>query len=109
MIKNKFYIILLFILILLLWLTLSSTLTSPGHFDDLFMEYEERQKDTSLYTSECNKMEIMMVGVKYGREGNYEKCKEWIEKRDFCISIHPEYKEMVFQDVSELCTKKEGQ
>ena len=107
MIKNKFHLILLFLLILLLWFTLSSTLTSPGHFDDLLMEYEERHKDTSLYTPKCDEIEIMMVGVKYGRGGNQKKCRNWIKKRDFCISLHPEYKGRTFQDVSEICIKKE--
>jgi hypothetical protein len=49
----------------------------------------------------------MMVGIKYGRLGNEEKCRNWIKKRDFCISLHPEYKGRVFQDVSEICIKKE--
>ena len=106
MIKNKFYIIVLFTLILLVWLFYPRPITPLGYFDDLLIKYEERQKDTSIYTSKCNNIEIMMVVEKYGKNGNQEKCKEWIEKRDFCISLHLEYKGAVLQDASEVCVKK---
>ena len=105
--KIKNYLILLFIILLCIWFLIPQYITPPGHFDYLYLKYEKQYTDVSAYTSVCDNTKIMMVGIKYKKLGNEKKCINWIKKRDFCISLHSEYKGIVFQDVSEICIKKE--
>ena len=103
----KNYIILVLFVLIIIWILLPQPITSPNHFDYLFAKYEKLYDDTSLYTFRCEDRQIMMVAANYGRKGEQQKCKEWLVKRKKCISLHPEYKDITFKDISKICIKRE--
>lgn len=82
-------------------------ITPAGYFDDTFKKRIEQYNNVSLYTAKCDIYAIQWVAVFYNEDKlNNIKCKEWIKKRDKCISLHLEYKDKIFKDESKLCRNR---
>ena len=99
------YILLLFAIVYI-WFLISRPMTPHGHFEHLYLKYENQYNDILTYTSKCEDNRIMLVAANYGMKGKEQKCNEWLLKRAKCISLHPEYKDIHFKDVSGICKNR---
>ena len=108
MIKKTIRIItILGVIVLFFKLISPQVITPPDYLDEIALKLENQYDDTSLYDANCEENAIFTVIIYQARNKKYIKCEEWIEKRNKCIALHPEYKEKVFKNISEICVKKE--
>jgi len=107
MIRKIIEILIVLLIILFFWFfIMPGSITPEGYFDDTFLEYEKKYANTSKYTSNCDRVEIMLVAYNYRKKKNYKKCKEWISKANICTSLDLEYNENFLLDTTEQCRQK---
>ncbi len=108
MIQKIIYFILIATITLCIWMFIPKPITPSGYFDEIYKERNKQYNDVSIYTMECDIRAIQWVAIYYNEDKlDYQKCKEWIERRDECIAFHSEYKDKAFKDVSKICVKRE--
>ena len=106
-IKRTIKIILVFVLLLIIWLSIRPRIITPtGYFDNKYLEYEKRYSDISTFTSKCDYVDIKLVAYYYKRKEKYSKCQEWIIESNKCVSLQPDYKKEFLLNSSKECNKR---
>ena len=96
---RKNIVVLLILTIELIYFILVYVIPSPNYDEKGFDIDKIKYNNISRYSSSCNEKIIMSVAIVYKNRGQYKKCKEWIRKRDYCISLHPEYKDLKYKEI----------
>jgi len=104
----KFYYFFFFVIIVLfcIWKLTPKVITPSWYKNAKYFKYEKQYMNIEAYTSSCNHVEILIVALNYRKKENYKKCKEWIRRKEICISLHPEFNlEYVNETNQKICEK----
>ena len=92
-------VILLYLILVPIPITTIDTLKAKA------LPIKEKYENVSLYDDHCDERAILTVAVYYLEAERYKECKEWIERRNKCISLHKEQDKKIYRRYETMCEK----
>ena len=90
-------VILLYIILIPMPMTTINTLKVKA------FPIKEKYENVSLYDDRCDERAILTVAVYYLEAEKYKDCKEWIERRNKCISLHKKQNKKTYRKYDTMC------